>query len=156
MGLFDFWRKKPEPKKAERMTLADFAYADKQAAGTIMQIPLPSGDDSGEWLRVVGPYCDQGVTAARDYARAFTALRDEMAPLDAECAEKQDWTRYNTEMNWRTDELNDALAAAVVIGWSLDDEFTPGNLTELLKQYKGLSTYIAKHFQESRKALLEK
>ena len=37
MGLFDFWRKKPEPKKAERMTLADFAYADKQAAGTIMQ-----------------------------------------------------------------------------------------------------------------------
>ena len=31
-----------------------------------------------------------------------------------------------------------------------------GNLTELLKQYKGLSTYVAKHFQESRKALLEK
>ena len=54
MGLFDFWRKKPEPKKAERMTLADFAYADKQAVGTIMQIPLPSGADSGEWLRVIG------------------------------------------------------------------------------------------------------
>ena len=53
-------------------------------------------------------------------------------------------------------QAHDALAAAVVIGWSLDDEFTHGNLTELLKQYKGLSTYIAKHFQESRKALLEK
>lgn len=156
MEIFYFWRKKPEPKKAGRRTLADFAYADKQAAGTIMQIPLPSGEDSGEWLRVVGPYCDRGVTAARDYARAFTALRDELAPLDTECAEKQDWTRYNTEMNWRTDELNDALAASVVIGWSLDDEFTHGNLAELLRQYKGLSTYIAKHFQESRNALLEK
>jgi len=156
MGLFDFWRKKPEPKKAERMKLSDFRFADKQAAGTIMQIPLPSGQDSGEWLRVLGPYCDDGVKAAREYARAYTALREELKPLDEECAAKQDWTQYNSEMNWRADELNEQLAVAVVIGWSFDDEFSPAAVAELIHQYKGLATYIAKHFHESRKALLEK
>ena len=156
MGFFDFWRKKPAPKKAERMQLADFRFADKQAAGTIMPIPLPSGADSGEWLRVVGPYCDAGVNAAREYARAYTAMKEELSPLDVECTAKKDWTRYNSEMNWRADALNDVLASAIVIGWSLDDEFAPAAVAELMQQYKGLSTYVAKHFQESRKSLLEK
>ena len=156
MGLFDFWRKKPEPKKAQRMQLADFRFADRQAAGTIMAIPLPSGADSGEWLRVMGPYCDAGVAAMRDYAREYTAIKDELAPLDVECSAKNDWTKYNSEMNWRSDDLNDKFAAVIVIGWSLDDEFSPEAVAELMQQYKGLSTYVAKHFQESRKALLEK
>lgn len=138
------------------MELKDFFFADKHAAGTLMPIPLPDGSDSGETLRVIGPACDDGVRVGRDYARAYQAIREELAPLDADCKEKGDWSRYNAEMNWRADELNDTFAAAVVIGWSMDDEFSKDALTALLKQYKGLSTVIAKHFHDSKKSLLEK
>lgn len=138
------------------MNLKDFFYADKHAAGTVMAIPLPSGADSGETLRVLGPACDAGVKAARDYARAYSAAKEELAPLEVKCAAKNDWTEYNAELNWLADELNDALAAEIVIGWSLDDEFSKEAVAELMKQYKGLSTYVAQHFQDSRKSLLEK
>lgn len=138
------------------MGLKDFFFADKHAAGTVMPILLPSGEDSGEWLRVIGPACDDGVRAGRDYHRAYSAIKEELAQLDAECKEKNDWTRYNAEMNWRADELNDALALAVVTGWSFDEPFSKDAFETLLKQYKGLGTMVAKHFHESRKSLSEK
>lgn len=138
------------------MELKDFFFADKHAAGTVMPILLPSGEDSGEWLRVIGPACDDGVRAGRDFHRAYSAIKEELAPLDAECKEKNDWTRYNAEMNWRADELNDALALAVVTGWSFDEAFSKEAFETLLKQYKGLGTLVAKHFHESRKSLSEK
>lgn len=138
------------------MELKDFFFADKHAAGTVMPILLPSGEDSGEWLRVIGPACDDGVRAGRDYHRAYSAIKEELAQLDAECKEKNDWTRYNAEMNWRADELNDALALAVVTGWSFDEAFSKEAFETLLKQYKGLGTMVAKHFHESQKSLSEK
>lgn len=138
------------------MELKDFFFADKHAVGTVMPILLPSGEDSGEWLRVIGPACDDGVRAGRDYSRAYSAIKEELAPLDEECKEKNDWTRYNAEMNWRADELNDALALAVVTGWSFDEPFSKDAFETLLKQYKGLGTMVAKHFHESRKSLSEK
>lgn len=138
------------------MELKDFFFADKHAAGTVMPIPLPSGVDSGEWLRVIGPACDEGVRAGRDYARAYQTIREELAPLDAHCKEIEDWTKFNTEMNWRSDELNDSLALAVVSGWSFDEPFSKEALTNLLVQYKGLGTIVAKHFHESRQSLQEK
>jgi hypothetical protein len=138
------------------MKLSDFYYADRHAEGTVMPIPLPSGVDSGEWLRVLGPACDQAVKAGRTYARGYQLIREELAPLEASCAERRDWTRYNAEMNWLADELNDALALDIVIGWSMSDEFTREALAELLRQYKGLSTLIAKHHHESREALAGK
>lgn len=138
------------------MQLKDFFFADKHAAGTVMPIPLPNGEDSGEWLRVVGPASDVGVQAGRDYHRAYFAVKEELAPLDAECKEKNDWTRYNAEYNWRADELNDALAVAVVTGWSFDEPFSKDALQKLLNEYKGLGTIVAKHFNDSRKSLSEK
>lgn len=138
------------------MELKDFFFADKHAAGTIMPIPLPNGEDSGEWLRVIGPACDDGVKAGRDYSRAYTAIREELAPLDAKCKEMNDWSSYNAEMNWKADELNDALAVATVIGWSFDEPFSKDALQKLLNEYKGLGTVVAKHFNDSRKSLAEK
>lgn len=138
------------------MELKDFFFADKHAAGTVMPIPLPSGVDSGEWLRVIGPACDEGVRAGRDYTRAYQAIKEELAPLDAQCKEIEDWSKYNAEMNWKADELNDALALAVVSGWSFDEPFSKEALANLLKQYKGLGTVVAKHFHDSRKSLQEK
>lgn len=138
------------------MQLKDFFFASRHAEGTIMPIPLPSGQDSGEWLRVIGPACDEGVAAGRNYSRAFSAIKEELAPLDEKCALKKDWSEYNAEMNWRADELNDVLAEAVVIDWSMDEPFTKEALRNLLKEYKGLSTVVAKHFHDSRKSLSEK
>lgn len=138
------------------MELKDFFFSSKHEAGTIMPIPLPDGTDSGEWLRVVGPAGDTGVKASRSYSRAYTAIKEEMAPVDAECAAKKDWTRYNTEMNWRADELNDTLAAEIVIDWSFEEPFSKDGLENLLKEYKGLSTIVAKHFHDSKKSLMEK
>jgi hypothetical protein len=138
------------------MELKDFFFADKHAAGTVMPIPLPDGTDSGEWLRVIGPACDDGVAASRNYARAYTAIKEELSALDKECEAKKDWTRYNSEMNWKADELNDTLSLAIVTGWSMSNEFSKEALEELLKQYKGLGTVIAKHFHDSRKSLQEK
>lgn len=138
------------------MELKDFFFADKHAAGTVMPILLPNGEDSGEWLRVIGPASDAGVQAGRDYHRAYCAVKEELAPLDTECKEKNDWTRYNAEMNWRADELNDALAVATVTAWSFDEPFTKDALETLLKQYKGLGTMVANHFHDSRKSLAEK
>lgn len=138
------------------MELKDFFFADKHAAGTVMPIPLPNGEDSGEWLRVIGPACDDGVKAGRDYSRAYTAIREELAPLDAKCKEMNDWSSYNAEMNWKADTLNDALAVATVIGWSFDEPFSKEALQKLLNEYKGLGTVVAKHFNDSRKSLAEK
>lgn len=138
------------------MELKDFFFADKHAAGTVMPIPLPNGEDSGEWLRVIGPACDDGVKAGRDYSRAYTAVREELTPLDTKCKEINDWSSYNAEMNWKADELNDALAIATVIGWSFDEPFSKDALKKLLNEYKGLGTMVAKHFNDSRKSLAEK
>ena len=138
------------------MDLQDFFFSSKHAAGTVMPIPLPDGEDSGEWLRVIGPACDDGVNAGRNYSRAYNAILEELSSLDEQCKVKNNWTRYNAEMNWRADELNDVLAAAIVIDWSFDEPFTKERLANLLKEYKGLSTIIAKHFHDSRKSLQEK
>ncbi|MBU4795582.1 phage tail assembly chaperone, partial [Salmonella enterica] len=62
----------------------------------------------------------------------------------------------NAEFNWRADELNDALAIAVVTGWSFDETFNKDVLKKLLNEYKGLGTVVAKHFHDSRKSLMEK
>ena len=138
------------------MELKDFYFASKHAAGTVMPIKMPSGNDSGEWLRVLGPACDDGVKAGRDFARAYQAIREELAPLDKEAEERKDWTRYNAEMNWRADELNNALALAVVTGWSFDEPFSKEALSTLLNEYKGLGTMVADHFHKSRESLKEK
>lgn len=138
------------------MELKDFFFSDKHAAGTVMPIILPNGEDSGEWLRVIGPACDDGVKAGRDYHRAYHSVKNELAPLDAACKAKENWAEYNAEYNWRADELNDSLAVAVVIGWSFDEPFSKEALKVLLNQYKGLGTAVAKHFNDSRASLAEK
>ncbi|HIC3850493.1 TPA: phage tail assembly chaperone [Salmonella enterica] len=138
------------------MELKDFFFADKHAAGTLMPISLPSGEDSGEWLRVVGPASDVGVKAGRDYHRAYFAIKEELSDLDKKCKDKNDWSQYNAEFNWRADELNDALAIAVVTGWSFDEPFNKDVFKTLLNEYKGLGTLVAKHFHDSRKSLMEK
>lgn len=138
------------------MKLTDFYFADRHAAGSKMPILLPNGDDSGEWLQVMGPDCDAAIQAGRAYTAAYRAAQDELAQLEAKCDEKKDFTQYNEQINYRAEELNKQLAVEIVIGWSFDDKFSKEALRELLNQYRGLAQAIGKHHTESRKALSAK
>lgn len=138
------------------MNLKDFYFADRHAAGSKMPILLPSGEDSGEWLQVMGPDCDAAIQAGRAYTAAYRAAQDELAPLEAKCKAKEDWTEYNEQINYRAEELNKQLAVEIVTGWSFTDPFYKEALRELLDQYRGLAQAIGKHHAESREALSAK
>ena len=138
------------------MNLKDFYFADRHAAGSKMPILLPNGEDSGEWLQVMGPDCDASIQAGRAYTAAYRAAQDELAPLEAKCKAKEDWTEYNEQINYRAEELNKQLAVEIVTGWSFTDPFSKEALRELVDQYRGLAQAIGKHHAESREALSAK
>lgn len=142
--------------KGKYMELKDFFFASKHAEGTVMPILLPNGESTGESLRVVGPACDKGIKASRDYLRAYTAVKEQLSDLEEKCEARKDWTEYNSELNWRADELNDAFAVALVVGWSFSDEFTTEALKTLLTEYRGLGTMVADHFNKSKTELMGK
>lgn len=138
------------------MNLKDFYFADRHLEGSRMPIMLPSGKDSGEWLQVIGPDCDAAIKAGRAYTAAVRKVDDDLAPLDKECEAKGNYASYNDQRGYLIEDLNRQLAAALVLGWSFDDAFSPEALAELLKQYRGLAEAVAKHHTESRAALSEK
>lgn len=135
------------------MQLKDFYYADKHAVGSKMPILLPSGEDSGEWLQVRGPDCDESIRAARAYSAAVRAIDASLEELAEACKAKDDYTEWNEQRNYKLEDLNRQLAADLVIGWSFEDTFTPEALAELLRQYRGLAPQVATFHTKSRDAL---
>ena len=138
------------------MKLSDFYFADRHAEGTKMPILLPSGEDSGEWLQVVGPDCDQAVIAGRAYTAAVRKVDDDLRPLEKECEAIENYAKYNDQRGYLLEDLNSQLAAEIVTGWSFDDEFSKESLIALLKQYRGLAQAIAAHHVQSREELSAK
>lgn len=138
------------------MNLKDFYFADRHAEGSKMPILLPNGEDSGEWLQVMGPDCDAAILAGRAYTAAYRAAQDDLSPLESKCKAKEDWTEYNEQINYRAEELNKQLAVEIVTGWSFTDPFSKEALRELVDQYRGLAQAIGKHHAESREALSAK
>lgn len=138
------------------MNLKDFYFADRHAAGTKMPILLPSGKDSGEWLQVRGPDCDEAIKAGRAYTSALRQIDIDLAELEKECEAAQNYTRWNEQRGWLVEDLNRQLAAELVCGWSFDDKFSTDAVAELLRQYRGLAEAVAKHHTESRAVLSAK
>lgn len=138
------------------MKLTDFYFADKNEAGTKMPILLPSGEDSGEWLQVMGPDCDASIKAARAYTSAYRRLQDQLSDLDKACKEKDDWTEYNQQLDDGVRPLNDQMAGELVIGWSFTNKISKEAVTKLCQQYRGLSEAIIKHNTASRAELAKK
>lgn len=138
------------------MKLTDFYFADRHAEGTEMQILLPSGKESGEWLRVMGPDCDAAVQAGRAYTSAVRKLDDDLRPLEKECEAVENFAKYNDERSYRLEDLNTQLSAELVTGWSFDDEFSKEALLKLLSQYRGLAGAVVKHHVDSREELSAK
>lgn len=135
------------------MQLKDFYFADRHEAGTRMPIMLPSGEDSGEWLQVRGPDCDESIKAGRAYTAAVRHLGDELAPLEAKCKAKEDYSEYNDQHGYAVERFNKELAAVLVTGWSLDEPFTPEAFVALLNQFRGLAEQVSAHHIASREAL---
>lgn len=146
--------KKTETNKTKpRMKLSDFFYKDKHEVGTRMSIMLPSGKDSGEWLQVRGPDCDESIKAGRAYALAYRQVTGDMKELQEKCKEIKDFTEYNNEISDKMADLNADLAVEIVTGWSFDEPFSEDVLRELLSQYSGLADAIAVHHSKSREEL---
>ncbi len=146
--------KKESPKP--RLKLSDFYFADKHAAGSRMPIILPSGEDSGEWLLVRGPDCDESVNASRAYTRALFAVDDQLSALKAEAEESKNWYEYNVAKEDNTRGLNIDFITEIVIGWSLDEDFNHDNLRGLLLQFKGLIDQVTRHHAAMREELSAK
>lgn len=138
------------------MKLTDFYFADRHAEGTKMAILLPSGEDSGEWLRVLGPDCDQAVKAGRAYTAAVRAIDESLMPLEKECEALGNYSRYNDEREYQLEDLSHQFAAEVVIGWSFDEEFSKESFTLLLGQYRALAEAVVTYHLSSREALSAK
>lgn len=139
------------------MRLEDFYFADKHEAGTRMPIMLPSGEDSGEWLQVRGPDCDEAIKAGRAYTAAIRHLNDELAELEAKCKAKEDFSEYNDRHGWAVEDLNKQLALALVTGWSTskenDQPFSKEAFAALLNQFRGLAEQVSAHHVKSRATL---
>lgn len=135
------------------MNLKDFYFADRHAEGSRMPILLPNGEESGEWLQVIGPDCDTAVQAGRAYTAAIRKLDEDLLPLEKECEALGNYAKYNDQRSYRVEDLNKQLAQELVIGWSFDDEFSKEALAELINQYRSLALAVAEHHTKSREQL---
>lgn len=138
------------------MQLKDFYFADIHAVGSRMPILLPNGKESGEWLQVIGPDCDEAIQAGRAYTAAVRRIDDELIDLEKACEAKENYAEWNEQRAYRLEVHNRILALSVVNGWSFDEEFTKEELNELFCQYRGLSEAVLKYHTDSRAKLLEK
>lgn len=139
-----------------RLKLSDFYFADKHAAGSRMPILLPSGEDSGEWLQVRGPDCDESVKASRALTRAFFAVEDKISGLKAAAEESKNWYEYNVAKEDNMRGLNIDFISEIVIDWSLDENFNHENLCALLLQFPGLIDQVTRHHAAMREELSAK
>lgn len=138
------------------MKLTDFYYADRHSVGSRMAILLPSGEDSGEWLQVLGPDCDQSIKAGRAYTAAVRAIDESLVPLEKECEALGNYARYNDAREYQLEDISHQFAAEVVVGWSFDEEFTKEAFTTLLTQYRALAEAVVTYHLSSREALAVK
>ena len=123
------------------MNLKDFYFQDKAMVGDKMEILLPDGSPSGEWLNVVSPDADVAVKAGRAFLFAYQAKISELEEV------KEDKTKYALL-------LNDAFE--IVNGWSFDEPFSREAMAELLRQYGALGAMVSNFQAEQRKKLQEK
>lgn len=132
------------------MNLKDFYFQDKAMVGDKMEILLPDGSPSGEWLNVVSPDADVAVKAGRAFLFAYQAKISELEEV------KEDKTKYALLLNDACEDLNRQLALEIVNGWSFDEPFTKEAMAELLRQYSALASMVSNFQAGQRKKLQEK
>lgn len=118
------------------MKPSDFFTRAKANEGERMPLSLPDGTPTDEWLQIRGVDSDQFRVALDDFRRemlALASLKDE-----AERAEKTEAARL---------KLNSAL----VIGWSLEAEFTEAALLEFLREAPYVAAEVDRFASDRRR-----
>lgn len=101
-----------------------------------MPLALPDGTPTDEWLLIRGVDSDQFRAALDDYRRdalTIAATKDQ-----AEKAEKSEQSRLR-------------LNAALVIGWSLDADFTEAALLEFLRESPYITAEVDRFASDRRR-----
>ena len=141
-------------QEAKRYSLSDFNFRGKHSSGLKMPIKLPSGEDTGEWLNVRGPQCDESLQVSREYNRLLYALEDELKPLEDEAEAKGNFFEYNTAHQDAVKEMNIAYMMEIITGWSMDNEFNNDSLLEFLTGWPEIMDQVYE-FHHSLKTDLE-
>jgi len=118
------------------MKPSDFFTRAKANEGERMPLSLPDGTPTDEWLQIRGVDSDSFQRAMDDFRRemlALASLKDE-----AERAEKTEAARL---------KLNSAL----VIGWSLEAEFTEAALLEFLREAPYVAAEVDRFASDRRR-----
>jgi hypothetical protein len=118
------------------MKPSDFFTRAKANEGERMPLSLPDGTPTDEWLLIRGVDSDSFQRAMDDFRRemlALASLKDE-----AERAEKTEAARL---------KLNSAL----VIGWSLEAEFTEAALLEFLREAPYVAAEVDRFASDRRR-----
>jgi len=118
------------------MKPSDFHTRAKANEGERMPLALPDGTPTDEWLLIRGVDSDQFRAALDDYRRdalTIAATKDQ-----AEKAEKSEQSRLR-------------LNAALVIGWSLDADFTEAALLEFLRESPYITAEVDRFASDRRR-----
>lgn len=137
-------------------SLQDFFFADAAKVGGDIDIPLPSGEPSGEKLSLYGPESDEAVKASRAFMVAYHRATAELEPLRKKCEAEKDFLEFNIAFEDTIAPLNRDLAAALVRDWTLTDPCTPENRQLLMTQYKALVKVVIDAHNKARDELEEK
>lgn len=136
------------------MKLKDFL--SKSIPDITVSIKLPSGEDSGETLTIVNPSSGFAVSAMRAYQAANSTFQREHAELKAKCEESKDFSEYNALAVPFFEELDRDFATEITCGWSMDDEFTTGAVSDLFESIPSVVGSVIAAYWEAAAALEKK
>jgi len=116
------------------MKASEFYTVPKSEAGIRVPLLKSDGTESGEWLLVIGPDSKRFGRAVAELNRGLADLRatksDSAPEADAELRDAL------------ADELLADYVEKLVIGWSLEDAFTPEALRAFLKNSPSIAMSI--------------
>ena len=118
------------------MKPSDFFTRAKANEGERMPLSLPDGTPTDEWVQIRGVDSDEFRAALDEFRRellVLASIKDE-----AEKVEKTEQARLR-------------LNAALVIGWSLDAEFSEAALLEFLRESPYIATEVDRFASDRRR-----
>src|SRR6266705_5659114 len=121
------------------MKATDFYTVPKSEAGVAVPLLDSKGEDSGEWLTVIG-------LDSKKYAKASAVLNRELAAMNVALPANKPENAEARDM--KSDELMLDYVTQLVVGWSFDDVCTPASLREFLSNAPGILYQIPNYAQD--------
>jgi len=118
------------------MKPSDFFTRAKANEGERMPLSLPDGTPTDDWLQIRGVDSDEFRHAMDEFRRELLVLASVKDPI---------------ERKEKTDAARLRLNAALVIGWSLDAEFTESALLEFLRESPYITEEVDRFASDRRR-----